>query len=237
MIHTIARVHRRSHWWSLLLAALLALGAVSATLVLVEGQVAVAQARVDINTADARTLQTLPGVGKVTAERIIAYRTEKGPFKTVRDLLNVKGVGEKTLAKFEAMVVVGGGGANPATPERDAEDAELEAVTPPGRTGKLAADDDALIDLTAPPRAGKGKGKDKAGTPAGTPAAAGAIININTATEAELTTLPGIGPAKAKAIITHRQTVGPFKTVDDLGLVKGIGKGTVARLRDRITVQ
>lgn len=60
-------------------------------------------------------------------------------------------------------------------------------------------------------------------------------INVNTASEAELIKLPGIGPAKAKAIVEHRQQ-SPFKTVDDLKDVRGIGDATVENLRDQVTV-
>lgn len=62
-------------------------------------------------------------------------------------------------------------------------------------------------------------------------------ININTADEATLTSLKGVGPAKAKAIIDYRQKNGPFKTVDDLVKVKGIGDKTVSRLRDQLSVE
>lgn len=53
-----------------------------------------------INQADLKQLQMLPGVGKKTAEAILRYREENGPFKRVEDLLNVKGIGEKKLAKM-----------------------------------------------------------------------------------------------------------------------------------------
>src|SRR5262245_16803239 len=62
------------------------------------------------------------------------------------------------------------------------------------------------------------------------------LININTADEAQLTTLKGIGPAKAKAITQYRQEHGPFKTVDDLKHVSGIGDKTLAALKPFITV-
>lgn len=64
-----------------------------------------------------------------------------------------------------------------------------------------------------------------------------AAVNINTATQAELETLQGIGPAKAKAIIEHREKVGPFASIDDLEKVSGIGSGTIKQLRDAITVE
>lgn len=61
----------------------------------------------DVNTADAAALQTLPGIGPALAERIIAYRTEHGPFRTVEELLEVKGIGEATLEKLRQEVTVG----------------------------------------------------------------------------------------------------------------------------------
>lgn len=62
-------------------------------------------------------------------------------------------------------------------------------------------------------------------------------VNINTADEAALTSLKGIGSVKAKAILEYRQKNGPFKTVDDLAKVKGIGDKTVSKLRDQLSVE
>lgn len=62
-------------------------------------------------------------------------------------------------------------------------------------------------------------------------------VNVNRATEAELQTLSGIGPAKAAAIIKEREENGPFQTVDDLTRVTGIGEKTLENLRDDITVK
>ncbi|SEF39397.1 ComEA family DNA-binding protein [Nitrosomonas ureae] len=64
-----------------------------------------------------------------------------------------------------------------------------------------------------------------------------AAVNINTASQAELESLQGIGPAKAKAIIEHREKSGTFASVDDLAKVSGIGQGTIKQLRDAITVE
>ncbi len=63
-----------------------------------------------------------------------------------------------------------------------------------------------------------------------------AAVNVNTATVEELKTLPGIGPAKAQAIIDYRQANGSFKTVEDLKKVKGIGEGIYGRLKDEASV-
>jgi competence protein ComEA len=59
---------------------------------------------VGINTADKEMLTQLPGVGPKTADAIIAYREANGKFKSVDDLVNVKGIGEKTLAKIKPFV-------------------------------------------------------------------------------------------------------------------------------------
>ena len=61
-------------------------------------------------------------------------------------------------------------------------------------------------------------------------------LNINTATAAELEQLPGIGPSLAARIVQYRQEHGPFRTVDALLLVSGIGPATLDRIRPLITV-
>ena len=63
------------------------------------------------------------------------------------------------------------------------------------------------------------------------------VININTASEAQLTQLDGIGAKKAQQIILYRQMMAPFAKADDLANVKGIGKATVDKNRHRITTQ
>ena len=65
---------------------------------------------------------------------------------------------------------------------------------------------------------------------------ANAAVNINSATQAQLETLKGVGPAKAKEIIEYRKKNGPFKTVDDLDKVKGIGPGILKKIHNDITV-
>ena len=63
-----------------------------------------------------------------------------------------------------------------------------------------------------------------------------AAINVNTANQKELESIKGIGPAKAKAIPDYRRQTGPFKSVDDLDKVKGIGKKTLAEIRPQVTL-
>jgi len=61
-------------------------------------------------------------------------------------------------------------------------------------------------------------------------------ININTATIEELTTLDGIGEAKAKSIIEYRQENGNFSSIEDITKVSGIGDGLFAKIKENITV-
>ena len=62
-------------------------------------------------------------------------------------------------------------------------------------------------------------------------------VNINVADETQLTTLPGIGPAKAKAIIAHRDEQGKFKSIEGLKDVTGIGDKTFEQLKDLIDIK
>ena len=66
---------------------------------------------VDVNTASVDALVGLPGIGRATAQRIVDYRKEHGPFKSLDDLLNVRGIGEKSLARLKDRITIGSGGA------------------------------------------------------------------------------------------------------------------------------
>lgn len=63
-----------------------------------------------------------------------------------------------------------------------------------------------------------------------------AAVNINTATQAQLEGLKGIGPAKAKAIVDYRTKNGPFKTVDELEKVPGIGPAILGKIKPEVSV-
>lgn len=72
--------------------------------------------------------------------------------------------------------------------------------------------------------------------PAGGRAAGASLVNLNTATAADLEALPGIGPATAKRILEYREKSGPFKKLEELMNVRGIGEKAFLRLRPLVTI-
>ncbi len=73
---------------------------------------------VNINTAAAADLESLPGIGAKTAARIIEHRQKNGPFKKIEELMNVRGVGEKNFLKLKARLTVGGAKAEHGQPQQ-----------------------------------------------------------------------------------------------------------------------
>ena len=159
-----------------------------------------AAATININSASAKDLESLPGVGPAIAKKIIDNR----PYKSI-DELTKAGLSKKAIDKLRPMVTVGT--AAPA------------AAAPPAAASK-----------TAPAAA---KAKAAAEKPAAAKLAPGQKVNINTATKDQLVALPGIGPAKAQAIIDGR----PYKTTEDIMKVKGIKQRLYDKIKGFITVQ
>ncbi|HET7230839.1 MAG TPA: ComEA family DNA-binding protein [Longimicrobium sp.] len=160
--------------------------------------------RIDPNTADEGELDRLPKVGPGQARRIVAWRREHGPFRTLADLDAVPGMGPAAMAAVAPFVTL------PPAPEpvREASPATATARDEP----KPAAGAERRVD-----------GMDGGGR-----------VNVNTASARELQTLPGIGPALAQRVIAHRAAHGPFRSVDELQNVPGIGPATATRLRGRV---
>ena len=63
-------------------------------------------APLNLNTATADELEALPGIGPATATRILEYRQKNGPFKKIEDLMNIKGIGEKSFLKLKPLLSV-----------------------------------------------------------------------------------------------------------------------------------
>jgi competence protein ComEA len=109
----------------------LVLSALFATAALAGGE------RVNINTADAATLdRVLDGIGPSKAEAIVAYRKANGPFKSIDQLVSVKGVGLSTIEKNRDRIVVAGGApaAGAARPAAT-KPATAKPAAKPARTG------------------------------------------------------------------------------------------------------
>jgi len=182
---------------------------VGAALALAAGSALAAGALVDINTADLKTLESLPGVGPSTAEQIVNGR----PYKSVDDLANIKGIGKAKLQKIKPLVTVGG---QPAAQAPAAAGAAATSAATKASSAAQAA-------KTAPAEAKKAA---KTAVPAGP-------VNLNTASKEQLEALPGIGPKKAQAIIDGR----PYQKAEDIMKVKGIKQGIYNKIKDRITVR
>jgi competence protein ComEA len=172
---------------------------------------------VDLNTADLKTLEALPGVGPTLAKRIMEAR----PIKSLDELSKVKGMSKTKVAALKDKVTFGP--AAPATPAAQPAPAAPAAKAAPAASKPMPAQEGA-----AKPQPAAAKGKAEAPK-----LAPGEKININTATLEELDKLPDVGPVKAKAIIEGR----PYKTPEDIMKVKGIKEGIYNKIKDHITVK
>ena len=73
---------------------------------------------INLNTATAAELERLPGIGAQTAARVIEYRQKNGPFKKIEELMNVRGIGEKSFLKLRSSIVVAPAKTERATPQQ-----------------------------------------------------------------------------------------------------------------------
>lgn len=96
---------------------------------------------------------------------------------------------------------------------------------------KVADGELIVIGLAATPG-----GSDPGGVPAGPGVPADGIVDVNTATVADLDTLPGIGPALAQRILDYRTRHGGFRSIEELRDVAGIGDAKFSEIKDRVTV-
>lgn len=173
--------------------------------------------RVDVNTASAAELELLPKIGPSTAKAIIEYRTKNGPFRKAEDLEKVPRIGAKTVASLRPHITLSG-------------------AVPSGASSAPAADAAPAGDAPSADKPAGSSGRSSRGS-SKKELAAGQKININTASEAELTSLPGVGPSTAQKIVEHRAVNGPFTKIEDIMKVKGIGKAKFAKMQDHLSVQ
>lgn len=175
---------------------------------------------IDLNTADQSELAQVPGVGPKTAEAIIDHRRVFGNFKTADELRNVRGIGPVTYEKIRNYFRVSRGSV--ATND-DGEN------TYPSPTPQLPVNQ--FVQPQQPQPAPKPSPANVRKIQPGDPP-----INVNTATAEELQRLPSVGPVTAQNILAAR-ALAPFRSVDDLDKVKGIGAKTLDKLRPFVVVK
>jgi competence protein ComEA len=166
--------------------------------------------RVDLNRADRAQLLQLPDVGESLAERIEEYRRTNGPFRSVEDLKKVHGIGEARLRNLRPWVCV-------ESEEDETSDAEGPPARPVAMKGKSRASESASTS--------RSKKSETLAEP----------VDINRANAEQLQQLPGIGPELARRIIDRRK-IAPFRSVEELRRVRGIGAKTLEKLRPYVTV-
>jgi competence ComEA-like helix-hairpin-helix protein len=180
--------------------------------------------RVDLNRASAQEISRLPRVGPSLARAIVRARDEAGGFVSLADVDRVPGVGPVLLRSIDSLVTLGdtirAQARRPAAGRagRGRNRAPSPASTPPVRV----IDRRNLPVVLVAPRGGPSEL---------------APIDLNSASLEQLTTLKGIGPARAKAIVAYRQGNGPFASVQDLEKVPGLSRRLVRQLAPQVTVR
>ena len=87
------------------------------------------QEKLDLNTATQEELDALPGIGPVKAEAILQYREESGPFRTVEEIMEVEGIGEKTLEQLRPYITVEGESSSPSAVSSSESQEKLDLNT------------------------------------------------------------------------------------------------------------
>ena len=172
---------------------------------------------IDPNVAGDEELDRLPGVGPARALQIVQNREENGPFRTVEDLARVRGIGPASVERLRPFLRL-----DPAAIR------SLEARVGRGRATSAVAAADVVRREQTSVSPGRSARQGSAG---------GALVDINRATADELQAIPGIGPVIAERIVAYRSENGPFRAVDELMQVAGVGEKTFARIAPLVTVR
>jgi len=170
---------------------------------------------IDLNRATAEDLGAVPGLGSALAKRIVEYRQAHGPFKQVEDLRAVSGVGPQNLQKLKPYLGLG----------------SPEASAPPDWKAPMITGE-SVSGYHLESQEGRLPGS-KSGIGPKTP---GRVIDPNLASKKDLETLPGIGPVMAQRIIDYRRAHGPYKKIEDLRKVSGIGRKKLEKMKPYLTI-
>jgi len=186
--------------------------------------------KVDVNSADSETLQTLPGVGPAIARNIIEGR----PYRKLEDLEQVKGLGKAKVDALKTQVRFGPSGTanNAKASTTEPKTVREKPATTSANTGTHRAGESKPVREEPPTTRPLTPTGDTSGR-----LSPGEKININKATTEDLDRLPGIGPVKSQAIIDYRNQHGGFKTIEEIQQVKGIKEGEFSKLKDFIKVR
>jgi competence protein ComEA len=208
-----------------IVAPVILVGALAFGTLTVQGQ-SKSKTLVDVNSADVKTLETLPGIGSTLADRIVAGR----PYHSVDDLAKVKGLSKSKINGIQDKITFGTG---TTTTKKSTTKSSKKTTTPETSATDTGSTKTRSSTASEPSRS-------KAVSPTGSSSGKlppGQTVNINTATAEQLDALPGIGPSKAQAIIDYRNEHGRFNSIEDIQNVKGIKEGEFSKIKDSIRVR
>lgn len=162
--------------------------------------------KIDLDSAPVWELERLPGVGPATARRIVKERERSGGFSRPEELERVKGLGPARLRRILPYVMAH------SRPYYERDGA--------GRARRRGSS----RRVGAP---GQGSASSSSRPP---------LVEVNRASEEELARLPGVGPSIARRIVVMRERNGPFRRLEDLREVPGIGPARFDLIRERVRV-
>lgn len=178
---------------------------------------------IDVNAASAAELARIPGLGPRLAQLIVRRRAETQGFLAVGDLDRIEGIGPRLLASLAPRIRFG-------------DTARVRARRGPVEQAPAANQVQSVFEPPQPVRPplvvvpGQRRRRASGGGPDG------ALVHLNSATQKDLETLPGVGPTRARAILAYRQANGPFAAVTDLGKVPGFSHSLVTQLAPQVVI-